>query len=124
MASDHVSSDPALQCLTTALEHGSLSPASQSQLNVPLADETVTTTINKLDMLFSSMFDEYLNGASLVVSKSLAVSTAEAPDKCQQQNTTPSTLTTVAADMSHLIISTPNEPTIQAPTQEPTITAS
>nr|GEU66586.1 retrovirus-related Pol polyprotein from transposon TNT 1-94 [Tanacetum cinerariifolium] len=101
MASNHISSDPASQCLMTALEHGGLSPVSQHQVNVPLAYETVTTSINELDMLFSLMFDEYFNGASPVVSKSLVVSTTDAPDNRQQQNTTPSTSTVVAADIEH-----------------------
>ncbi|GJZ72878.1 hypothetical protein Tco_0637024 [Tanacetum coccineum] len=35
MASDHVSSDPGLQCSTTVLEQDSLSPGLQSQENVP-----------------------------------------------------------------------------------------
>nr|GEU79805.1 hypothetical protein [Tanacetum cinerariifolium] len=56
--------------------------------------------------------------------ESSAVYTANAPDKRQQQNTTPSTSVTVDVDMSPLIISTPTEPTIQAPTQEPTVTTS
>ncbi|GKA61887.1 retrovirus-related pol polyprotein from transposon TNT 1-94 [Tanacetum coccineum] len=66
MASDHVSSDPVLQCPTTALEHDSLSPKTQSQENVPHAAET-----NAID--------------------------ADALDKHQQQHTTPSTSTIVAA---------------------------
>ncbi|GJZ99229.1 retrovirus-related pol polyprotein from transposon TNT 1-94 [Tanacetum coccineum] len=61
MASDHVSSDPVPQCLTTVLEQDSLSPGPQSQENVPQATETVTTS-NELDLLFSLMFDELLNG--------------------------------------------------------------
>nr|GEW53065.1 retrovirus-related Pol polyprotein from transposon TNT 1-94 [Tanacetum cinerariifolium] len=69
MASDHVSSDPILQCQTTALEHVSLSPGPQSQENVPQAAKTVTTS-NELDLLFSLMFDELLNGTTPVVSKS------------------------------------------------------
>ncbi|GKD10860.1 retrovirus-related pol polyprotein from transposon TNT 1-94 [Tanacetum coccineum] len=69
MASDHVSSDPVPQCPTTALEHDSLSPGPQSQENVPQAAETVTTS-NELDLLFSLMFDELLNGTTPVVSKS------------------------------------------------------
>ncbi|GJT27557.1 putative ribonuclease H-like domain-containing protein [Tanacetum coccineum] len=88
-------------------------------------DETVITSLNELDMLFSLMFDEYFNGTSPVVSKSSAVSTTDTSNKRQQQqDSTLSTSTTVVADMSPLIISTPTEPTIQAPTQEPTITAS
>nr|GEV02117.1 putative ribonuclease H-like domain-containing protein [Tanacetum cinerariifolium] len=104
MSRDHVSSNSASQYPITALEHESLSPDPQSQVNVPLADETVTTSINELDMLFSLMFDEYFNGASLVVSKSSAVSNADAFDKHQQQNITLSTLTTDATYMSPLII--------------------
>nr|GFC27507.1 Gag-Pol polyprotein [Tanacetum cinerariifolium] len=41
-------------------------------------DKTCTTS-NELDLLFSSMFDELLNGSSKVVSKSSAVSAADAP---------------------------------------------
>ncbi|GJW14842.1 retrovirus-related pol polyprotein from transposon TNT 1-94 [Tanacetum coccineum] len=81
MASDHVSSDPAPQCQTTALEHNNLSPDLQSQENVPLADETGTTSLNDLDMLFSPMFDEYFNRATSVVLKSFAVPTADASNK-------------------------------------------
>nr|GEZ29879.1 Gag-Pol polyprotein [Tanacetum cinerariifolium] len=98
-------------------------PQMVSQANVPLANKTVTMSLNELDMLFSMMFDEYFNGASIVVTKYLAASTANAIDKRQQQNTTSSTSTTVAADMSLLIISTPTEPTIQELTQEQTIIA-
>nr|GFD14386.1 hypothetical protein [Tanacetum cinerariifolium] len=43
---------------------------------------------NELDLLFSPMFDELLNGSSKVVSKSSAVSAADAPNH-RQQPTTP-----------------------------------
>nr|GEX40428.1 hypothetical protein [Tanacetum cinerariifolium] len=79
MASDHVSSDPVPQCQKTALEHDSLSPGPQCQENVPQPDRTVTT-LNELDLLFSLMFDELLNGSTQVVSKSSAVTTADAPN--------------------------------------------
>nr|GEY24774.1 hypothetical protein [Tanacetum cinerariifolium] len=79
---DHISSDPVPQCQRTALEHDSLSPGPQRQENVTQADRTVTTS-NELDLLFSLMFDELLNGSSQVVSKSSAVTTADAPN---QQN--------------------------------------
>ncbi|GKD57440.1 integrase, catalytic region, zinc finger, CCHC-type containing protein, partial [Tanacetum coccineum] len=82
MVSDHVSSDPVSQCLTTALEQVSLSPDHQSQENVPQA-ETITTS-NELDLLFSLMFNELLNGTTLVVSKSSVVTTADAPNQRQQ----------------------------------------
>nr|GFC52746.1 integrase, catalytic region, zinc finger, CCHC-type, peptidase aspartic, catalytic [Tanacetum cinerariifolium] len=63
MESDHVSSDPEPQCQTMALEHDSLSPDPQCQENVPQADRTVTTS-NELNLLFSPMFAELLNGSS------------------------------------------------------------
>ncbi|GJX28146.1 hypothetical protein Tco_0236225 [Tanacetum coccineum] len=83
--SDHVSSDPVPQCLTTALEQDNLYPGPQSQENVPQAAETVTTS-NELDLLFSLMFDELLNGNTPVVSKSSVVTAADAPNPRQQQN--------------------------------------
>nr|GEX82576.1 hypothetical protein [Tanacetum cinerariifolium] len=87
MASDHVSSDPAPECQRMALEHDSLSPGTQCQENVTQADKTVTTS-NELDLLFSLMFDELLNGSSKVVSKSSVVTTTDAPNQ-RQQHTTP-----------------------------------
>nr|GFD06741.1 Gag-Pol polyprotein [Tanacetum cinerariifolium] len=63
MASDQLSSGPAPECQTMALNHDSLSPASQRQANVPQADKIVSTS-NELDLLFSPMFDELLNGHS------------------------------------------------------------
>nr|GEW53736.1 ribonuclease H-like domain-containing protein [Tanacetum cinerariifolium] len=71
MASDQLSSDPAPECQSMALNHDSLSPAIQRQANVPQADRTVSTS-NELDLLFSLMFDDLLNGSSKVVSKSSA----------------------------------------------------
>ncbi|GJY88771.1 hypothetical protein Tco_0503399 [Tanacetum coccineum] len=121
MALDHVSSDPVPKCLTTALEHDSLCPGPQSQENVPQAAETVTMS-NELDLLFSLMFDELLNGTTQVVLKFSAVTTAYAPNQRQQQHTTPSPSTTVAADTPQLNIQTTPETTSQAPTQAPTVT--
>ncbi|GKC57522.1 integrase, catalytic region, zinc finger, CCHC-type containing protein [Tanacetum coccineum] len=122
MASDHVSSDPVPQCLTTELEQGNLSPGPQSQENVPHSAKTVTTS-NELDLLFSLMFDELLNGTTPIVSKSSAVTATDAPNQRQQQNITPSTSTTVVADIPPLNIQTTPEITSQAPTQAPTVTA-
>ncbi|GJR80024.1 retrovirus-related pol polyprotein from transposon TNT 1-94 [Tanacetum coccineum] len=96
MASDHVSSDPVLQCSTTVLEQDSLSLDPQSQENVTQTAETVTTS-NELDLLFSLMFDELLNGTTPVVSKSSTVHAADALDKRQHQNTTHSSAITVVA---------------------------
>nr|GFA85418.1 retrovirus-related Pol polyprotein from transposon TNT 1-94 [Tanacetum cinerariifolium] len=87
MASDQVSSDPAPKYQRMALEHDSLSPVTQRQANVPQADRTVTMS-NELDLLFSLMFDELLNGSSKFVSKSSDVSSADALNQ-RQQHTTP-----------------------------------
>nr|GFA47121.1 retrovirus-related Pol polyprotein from transposon TNT 1-94 [Tanacetum cinerariifolium] len=62
MASNQISSDPAPECQTMALNHDRLSPAIQRQANVTQADRTVTT--------------------------SSAVSAADAPNQ-RQQYTTP-----------------------------------
>ncbi|GJT01206.1 retrovirus-related pol polyprotein from transposon TNT 1-94 [Tanacetum coccineum] len=102
-ATKMLSSDPVPQCPTTELEHDSLTPIPQSQENVPHAAETVTMS-NELDFLFSLMFDELLYRTAIVVSKSSAVNAADAPNKCQQQNTTQSTTITVAADIPPLNI--------------------
>nr|GFB93267.1 hypothetical protein [Tanacetum cinerariifolium] len=87
MASDQLSSDPVPECQTMALNHDSLSTGRKCQENVSHRDKTCTTS-NELDLLFSPMFDELLNGSSKVVSKSSAVSAVDAPNK-RQQLTTP-----------------------------------
>nr|GEZ14191.1 hypothetical protein [Tanacetum cinerariifolium] len=74
------------------------------------AYRTVTMS-NELDLLFSLMFDELLNGSSKVVSKSSAVSTTDAPSQRQQLTTPLNTHTTPA-------------PTCQAPTQAPSVASS
>nr|GFC85761.1 ribonuclease H-like domain-containing protein [Tanacetum cinerariifolium] len=79
MASVQISSDPAPECQTMALEHNSLSPRRNCQENVSHRDKTGTTS-NELDLLFSPMFDELLNGSTKVVSKSFAVFAADAPN--------------------------------------------
>ncbi|GJS76280.1 retrovirus-related pol polyprotein from transposon TNT 1-94 [Tanacetum coccineum] len=118
MASDHVSSDPVPQCSTTVLEQDSLSPGPQSPENVPQVADTVTTS-NELELLYSPMFSELLNGTSHVVSKSSAVHAADNPDKRQQHNTTHTSTTTDVADPPPLNIHS----THQTPTQVPTVTA-
>nr|GFD20834.1 putative RNA-directed DNA polymerase [Tanacetum cinerariifolium] len=77
MASDQNSSDPVPECQTMALEYDSLSPRRKCQENVSHEDKTGITS-NELDLLFNLMFDELLNGSSKVVSKSSAVSAADA----------------------------------------------
>ncbi|GKB32358.1 retrovirus-related pol polyprotein from transposon TNT 1-94 [Tanacetum coccineum] len=116
MASDHVKSDPVSQCSTTVLEQDSLSPDPQSQENVTQTAETVTTS-NELDLLFSPMFNELLNGTTLFVSKFFVVHAADALDKRQHQNTTHSSTTTVVASAPPLNIHTTPQTTNQAPTQ-------
>ncbi|GKC29341.1 hypothetical protein Tco_1036635, partial [Tanacetum coccineum] len=116
--SDHVSSDPGPQCLTTVLEQHSLSPGPQSQENVPQVAET-ETTLNELELLYSLMFSELLNGTSLVVSKSSAVHAADNLDKHQQHNTTHTSTITDVADPPPLNIHS----THQTPTHRPTFTA-
>ncbi|GJV11266.1 retrovirus-related pol polyprotein from transposon TNT 1-94 [Tanacetum coccineum] len=79
---DHVSSEPVPQCPTTALEQDILSLGPESQENVPHTVAIVTTS-NELNLLFSLMFDELLNGTTPVVSKSSAVTAADAHDQQQ-----------------------------------------
>ncbi|GKB93408.1 hypothetical protein Tco_0979545 [Tanacetum coccineum] len=118
MVSDHISSDPGPQCLTTVLEQDSLSPDLQSQENVPQVAEIVTTS-NELELLYSPMFSELLNGTSHVVLKSSTVHAADNPDKRQQHNTTHTSTTTDVADPPPLNIHS----THQTPTQVTTVTA-
>nr|GEV39836.1 Gag-Pol polyprotein [Tanacetum cinerariifolium] len=110
MTSVQISSDPAPECQTMALEHGSLSPGRNCQENVSHGDKTGTTS-NELDLLFSLMFDELLNGSSKVVSKSSAVSAADAPNQRQQPTTPLNNHTTPA-------------PTCQTPSIAPTVISS
>nr|GFB88531.1 retrovirus-related Pol polyprotein from transposon TNT 1-94 [Tanacetum cinerariifolium] len=104
-ASVQISSDPAPECQTMALERGSLSPGRNCQENVSHGDKTATTS-NELDLLFSLMFDELLNGSSKVVSKSSAVSAADAPNQCKQPTTPLNTHTTPAPTCPNPPIST------------------
>nr|GEZ58755.1 putative Gag-Pol polyprotein [Tanacetum cinerariifolium] len=93
-----------------ALEHDSLSPGLQCQDNVTQPDRTVTMS-NELDLLFSLMFDELLNGSSQVMSKYSAVTTADALNQRQQHHTTP------------LNNQTTPDPICQVPPQVPTVTS-
>ncbi|GJR01067.1 hypothetical protein Tco_0524051 [Tanacetum coccineum] len=118
MASDYISSDLGPQRSTTVLEQDSLSPGPQSQENVSQTAKTETTS-NELELLYSPMFSELLNGTSLVVSKSSAIHAADNPDKSQQHNITHTSTTTDVADPPPLNIHS----THQTPTQVPTVTA-
>nr|GFC05010.1 Gag-Pol polyprotein [Tanacetum cinerariifolium] len=110
MASVQISSEPAPECQTMVLEHDSLSPRRKCQENVSHGDKTDTTSY-ELDLLFSPMFDELLNGSSKVVSKSSAVSAVDAPTH-RQQLTTPLNNPTTPA------------PSCQTPTIAPTVISS
>nr|GFA96875.1 integrase, catalytic region, zinc finger, CCHC-type, peptidase aspartic, catalytic [Tanacetum cinerariifolium] len=110
MASVQISSDPAPECQTMELEHDSLSPRRKCQENVSHGDKTGTTS-NELDLLFSLMFDELLNGSSRVVSKSSAVSAVDDPNQRQQPTTPLNNHTTPA-------------PTCQTPSITPTVISS
>nr|GFC26660.1 hypothetical protein [Tanacetum cinerariifolium] len=110
MASDQNSSDPVPECQTMALEHDSLSPGRKCQENVSYRDKTVTTS-NELDLLFSLMFDELLNGSSKVVSKSSTVSAVDATNERQQLTTPLNNHTTPV-------------PTCQTPSIAPTVISS
>nr|GFC29991.1 Gag-Pol polyprotein [Tanacetum cinerariifolium] len=76
MASVQISTDPAPECQTMALEHNSLSPGRKCQENMSHRDKTDTTS-NELDLLFSLMFDELLNGSSKMCMFALTVSRTE-----------------------------------------------
>ncbi|GJR66207.1 retrovirus-related pol polyprotein from transposon TNT 1-94 [Tanacetum coccineum] len=71
------------QVTTVRTEKGTLSPGPQSQENVPQVAETITTS-NELELLYSPMFSELLNGNSHVVSKSSAVHAADIIADTQQ----------------------------------------
>nr|GEZ70934.1 retrovirus-related Pol polyprotein from transposon TNT 1-94 [Tanacetum cinerariifolium] len=96
--------------LSMALEHNSLSPGRNCQEHVSHGDKTDTMS-NELDLLFSLMFDELLNGSTKVVSKSSAVSTADALNQRQQLTTPLNTHTTPA-------------PTCQTPPITPSVISS
>ncbi|GJT98710.1 putative ribonuclease H-like domain-containing protein [Tanacetum coccineum] len=87
MASDHVSSDPGLQCSTTVLEQDNLSPGPQSQENVPQVAET-----------------------------SSAVHTFDNSDKHQKHHTTHTSTTTDVADPPPLNIHSTHQTPTQVPT--------
>nr|GFA70567.1 hypothetical protein [Tanacetum cinerariifolium] len=77
----------------------------------PVPEYRTVTTSNELDLLFSPMFDELLNGSSKVVSKSSAVSAADALNQRQQLTTLLTYLTTHA-------------PTCQIPPLAPSVISS
>nr|GEU61074.1 retrovirus-related Pol polyprotein from transposon TNT 1-94 [Tanacetum cinerariifolium] len=92
-------------------ELSSLAVGTSSDSGNFITDTETVTTSNELDLLFSLMFNELLNGSSKVVSKSSAVTTTDAPNQHQQQNTTP------------LNNQTTPDPTCQVPSHAPTVTS-
>nr|GFC66228.1 integrase, catalytic region, zinc finger, CCHC-type, peptidase aspartic, catalytic [Tanacetum cinerariifolium] len=84
MASVQNSTDPGPTCQKKASVQISSDPTSECQT---MGDKTGTTS-NELNLLFSPMFDELLNGSTKVVSKSSDVSAADARNQ-RQQPTTP-----------------------------------
>nr|GEW60019.1 retrovirus-related Pol polyprotein from transposon TNT 1-94 [Tanacetum cinerariifolium] len=85
--------------------------ASDYSSSDPAPEYRTVTMSNELDLLFSLMFDELLNGSSKVVSKSSAVYAVDAPYQ-RQHHTTPLNNHTTPA------------PTCQVPTLAPTVISS
>ncbi|GJW08245.1 hypothetical protein Tco_1570668 [Tanacetum coccineum] len=77
-------------------------PRTTTSTKVPTTDMIVMTSMIELESLFGPLFDEYFNGENQVVSKSFAVTTADASDKRQQQpdltSSTSTLVTTISAD--------------------------
>ncbi|GJU90714.1 reverse transcriptase domain-containing protein [Tanacetum coccineum] len=63
------------------------------------ADMIVMTSMIELESLFGPLFDKYFNGENQVVSKSSAVTTADASDKRQQQRDSTSSTSTLATNL-------------------------
>ncbi|GJZ50324.1 hypothetical protein Tco_0604514 [Tanacetum coccineum] len=63
-------------------------------------DMIVMTSMVELESLFGHLFDELSNGENQVVTKSSAVTTADASDKCQQQQDSTSSTSTLATTIS------------------------
>ncbi|GJU93000.1 hypothetical protein Tco_1317756 [Tanacetum coccineum] len=63
-------------------------------VEVPATDMIVMTSMTELECLFDPLFDEYFNGENQVVSKSFAVTSADASDKRQQQHDSSSSTST------------------------------
>ncbi|GJR33085.1 hypothetical protein Tco_1109317 [Tanacetum coccineum] len=73
-----------------------LRPRSTMSTEVPTSNMIVMTSMIELESLFGPFFDEYFNGENQVVSKSSAVTTADASDKRQQQPDLTSSTSTLA----------------------------
>nr|GEU74413.1 hypothetical protein [Tanacetum cinerariifolium] len=67
---------------------------------VPTADMISMTSMIELESLFGPSFDEYFNGENQVVSKSFAITTADASDKRQQQPDSTSSTSALATTVT------------------------
>ncbi|GKB85113.1 hypothetical protein Tco_0957385, partial [Tanacetum coccineum] len=76
-----------------------IKPRTTMSTEVHQAAEIVTTS-NELDLLFGTLFDEYLNGENQVVLKSSAVNTTDASNKRQQQPDSTSYTSTLATSVT------------------------
>nr|GEY36692.1 hypothetical protein [Tanacetum cinerariifolium] len=83
--------------------------------------KTTPSSKRRLQILYMDLCGPIRVESFNVVLKSFDVHAADTPDQRQQQNTTPSTLTTVVADTPPLNILTMPETKSQAPTQAQTI---
>ncbi|GKE15836.1 hypothetical protein Tco_1423413, partial [Tanacetum coccineum] len=81
-------------CISNNVKPDNLRPRSTTSTEAP------TTNIIELESLFSPLFDEYFNGENQVVSKSFAVTTADASDKRQQQPDSTSSTSTLATSVT------------------------
>nr|GEV36811.1 retrovirus-related Pol polyprotein from transposon TNT 1-94 [Tanacetum cinerariifolium] len=80
--------------------HAQFKPRTTMYTEVPNANMIVMTSMIELESLFSPLFDEYIYGENQVVSKSFAVTTADASDKCQQQPDSTSFTSTLATTVT------------------------
>nr|GFC86736.1 hypothetical protein [Tanacetum cinerariifolium] len=85
--------------------------ASDQNSSDPAPEYRTVTMSKELDLLFSLMFDELLNGSSKVVSKSSDIYATDAPNQCQNHSTP-------------LNIHTTPAPTCQIPTLAITVISS
>ncbi|GKA14905.1 hypothetical protein Tco_0694551 [Tanacetum coccineum] len=93
------------ECKQTLDESAGTSINVQKEQSLSLSAEVhhateIVTKSNELDLLFGPLFDEYFNRENLVVSKSSAVTTADASDKRQQQPDSTSSTSTLATTIT------------------------
>ncbi|GJV01835.1 hypothetical protein Tco_1335404 [Tanacetum coccineum] len=65
-----------------------------------MSTKVPTADMIELESIFGPLFDEYFNGVNQVVSKSSAVTAADAPDKRQQQQDSTSSTSTIATTIT------------------------